>query len=261
MTTPKLWIEQAGQGDPILFISGLGYASWCWAGVRQAFSPRYRAVTFDNRGTGRSEKPAGPYSIPMMADDAARVLDQCGIERAHVVGHSMGGYIAQTLALQHPQRLRALVLVGTGPGGSQATPVPAETQAAWASAADLSPQEYARRTMPLSFAPGWTDRHPDEFEQFLHQRLEFPTPSANWRAQFDACVEYFERGVEVEKIRAPTLVIHGRQDRIVPHENGALIARRLPGARFVSLEGIGHLPYLEDPASFERLLREFLSQQ
>lgn len=261
MKTPKLWVEQAGTGDAVLCIAGLGYASWCWAGVRQALAPRYRMVTFDNRGTGRSDKPDGPYSIPMMADDAARVLDECGIARAHVIGHSMGGYIAQTLALNHARRVRSLVLVGTSPGGPDTLPVPQETRLAWQNAAHLSPQDYARATMPHSFAPGWTEKHPQRFEELLRSRLEYPTPAANWRAQFDACVEFIERGVAVEKIRVPALVIHGRADGVVPHDNGAAIARRLPGARLVSLEGIGHLPYLEDPPGFERLLREFLDPQ
>lgn len=258
---PQLWIEQAGDGAPVLCISGLGYASWCWADLSDALQTDYRVIRFDNRGTGRSDKPAGPYSMALMADDAARVLDHCGIGQAHVIGHSMGGYIAQTLALRHAPRVRSLILVGTSPGGPQTLPVPQETQAAWQSAAQLSPAEYARTTMPRSFAPGWTERNPLRFEEILAQRLQFPTPAANWRAQFEACIEYVERGVPVENIRVPALVIHGQDDRVVPHANGEVLARRLPGARFASLPGIGHLPYLEDAPGFTRLVREFLGNQ
>jgi pimeloyl-ACP methyl ester carboxylesterase len=263
---PSLWIEQSssgqpGQAAPVLMISGLGYSSWCWADLRQALSPDYRVVTFDNRGTGRSDKPPGPYSIPMMADDAARVLDQCEISEAHVIGHSMGGYIAQTLALRHPQRVRSLVLIGTSPGGGQTLPVPQETQLAWENAAKLTPAEYARSTMPRSFAPGWTEKNPARFEELLGRRLEFPTPPQCWLEQFKACVEYVEQGVPVEEIRVPALVVHGREDRVVPHENGAVLARRLPGARFASLEGVGHLPYLEQPEHFLPLAREHLARK
>lgn len=258
---PSLWIEQTGQGEPVLMISGLGYSSWCWAELRQALSPDYRVVTFDNRGTGRSDKPPGPYSIPMMADDAARVLDECGISAAQVIGHSMGGYIAQTLALRHPRRVRSLLLIGTSPGGQGTLPVPQETQTAWQSAAKLPPALYARSTMPRSFAPGWTEKNPQRFEEYLRRRLEFPTPPECWLAQFQACADYVTHGVEVETLRVPALVIHGREDAVVPHENGEVLARRLPGARFISMPGIGHLPYLEDPEGFTRRAREFLGKQ
>ena len=258
---PSLWIEQTGRGAPLLLIAGLGYSSWCWADVRQALKSDYRVVTFDNRGTGRSDKPPAPYSMSMMADDAVRVLDECGLADAHVIGHSMGGYIAQTLTLRHPDRVRSLILVGTSPGGQQTAPVPAETQASWRKAATLPPADYARSTMPRSFAPGWTEKNPQRFEQFLQQRLQFPTPAANWLAQFNACAEHVEQGVKVEAILQPTLVIHGTEDGVVPHENGVLLAQRLPNARFVSLPGIGHLPYLEDPEGFYRLARKFLAEQ
>ncbi len=258
---PALWIEQSGRGAPLLMISGLGYSSWCWAELRQALQSEYRVVTFDNRGTGRSDKPPGPYSIPMMADDAARVLTQCKIAAAHVIGHSMGGYIAQTLALRHPRRVRSLILVGTSPGGRGALPVPQETQIAWQSAARLPPADYARSTMAHSFAPGWTQKHPQRYEEFLQRRLEYPTPPECWLAQFKACGEFVEPGVAVETLRVPALVIHGREDRVVPHENGETLARRLPGARFVSMPGVGHLPYLENAAEFTRLVREFLGKQ
>lgn len=261
---PNLWIEPpdpSARGAPLLMISGLGYSSWCWRELRGALSPDYRVVTFDNRGTGRSDKPPGPYSIPMMADDAVRVLDQCHVTDAHIIGHSMGGYIAQTLTLRHPQRVRSLILVGTSPGGRGTVPIPQETQTAWQNALRLSPADYARRTMPHSFAPGWTEKHPRRFEEFLQRRLEFPTPAECWLAQFQGCGEYVTQGVEVEDIRVPALVIHGREDAIVPHKNGEVLARRLPGAQFVSLPGVGHLPYLEDVEGFTRLAREFLKKQ
>lgn len=261
---PFLWIEPSGpsaRGAPVLMISGLGYSSWCWADLRQALSPDYRVITFDNRGTGRSDKPPGPYSIPMMADDAARVLDQCGMADAHVIGHSMGGYIAQTLALRQPKRVRSLILVGTSPGGQGTLPVPQETQTAWQNAAQLAPALYARSTMPRSFAPGWTEKNPRQFEEFLQRRLEFPTPPECWLAQFHGCGEYVTQGVKVEEIHVPALVIHGREDAVVPHKNGEVLARRLPGAQFVSLPGIGHLPYLEDAGGFTQLAREFLVKQ
>jgi len=254
----KLWVEPGGAGAPVLLVAGLGYASWCWRELREQLGAGLSLNAFDNRGAGRSDKPAGPYSIAQLADDAAAVLDGLGLPRVAVLGHSMGGYIALTLALRHPQRVRSLVLVGTSPGGPDTQPVPEETLNTWKLAGSLPPAEYARRSMPRSFAPGWSEAHPERFESILARRLEFPTPAPSWLAQYQACAEYVARGIDAGAIEAPALVIHGEQDRVVPHANGALLARRLRHADFVSLPRAGHLPFLEDPAGFAGLVRDRL---
>jgi 3-oxoadipate enol-lactonase len=255
----RFWVEDSGgDGEPLLLVSGLGYSSWCWAELRDLLRGRWRVVSFDNRGTGRSAQPAGPYSIAMLADDAASMLEACGVETAHVLGHSMGGYIALTLARRHPQRVRSLVLVSTAGGGRGCLPLPEDTRAAWLAAAGLPPEQYARRTMPLSFAPGWTERHPKRFERYLRSRLQHPTPPACWAAQFQACEQYFAEGVGAEQIAQPALVIHGTADRVIPFANGELLASQLPNARLLRLDGVGHLPYLEEPERFASAVREFL---
>lgn len=254
----KFWVESVGQGTPVLCISGLGYSAWCWDELRDTLSATHRVITFDNRGTGRSNKPAGLYSIPMLADDAAAVLDALSIPKANVIGHSMGGYITQTLALRHPAKVRSLTLIGTSPGGAGTEPFPPETAQAWQAAAGLPPTDYARRTMPFSFAPGWSDAHAQLFEQYLQRRLRHPTPSECWLAQYQACVEYAAAGVAVENISAPALVIHGDQDRVVPFANGRLLAQRLSGARWLPMPGVGHVPYLESRAECTRAIFDFL---
>lgn len=251
--------DSGGEGVPLLMISGLGYSSWCWSDLRKALTGQNRVITFDNRGTGRSDKPAGPYTIEMLADDAAHALDQCIAPTAHVVGHSMGGYIAQTLALRHPRRVSSLVLVGTAAGGPDCLPVPDETLESWKQSAGLSPEQYARSTMPHSFAPGWTERNAEAFERYLAMRLEYPTPPECWLAQFQTCEKFFEQGVAADRIRQPVLVIHGDKDQVVPHANGEMLAAKLPDARFVSLKGQGHLPYLEDEPGFVELLKSFVT--
>jgi len=191
-----------------------------------------------------------------MADDAAEALQG---RQAHVAGFSMGGYIAQTLALRHPELVERLVLIGTGTGGPDYLPTAAETISAWEANADKAPADFACATMPLSFRPGWTDEHPEEFEQLVGARLEYPTPPECWRSQYDACWRFVQQRTHVEEITARTLVVHGDADRIVPYENGLELARRIPVSEFVQFEGAGHLLFLESPEDFNRTVEEFVS--
>ncbi|HVT34896.1 MAG TPA: alpha/beta fold hydrolase [Nevskiaceae bacterium] len=254
----SLWTRSQGQGEPLLLISGLGYSSWCWYELAPALAHTRRVITFDNRGTGLSDKAAGPYSIAMLADDAARVLDAHGIAQADVIGHSMGGYIAQALALNHAQRVRRLVLVGTSAGGVDSVPLPEATRAAWEASAKLPPEQSVRMNMPASFSPGWTDAHPQRFEEFLRRRLVNPTPPLCWQQQYNACVDFFVQGSPVERIAHDTLVIHGTEDRVVPYANGEILSRRLPHARLETFDGVGHIPYLEQPQRFVDALHTHL---
>lgn len=251
----RLHADELGDGPPLLLLNGLGYANWAWQRQLPDWSRRFRCIAVENRGTGRSPKPPGPYSLEAMADDAAEMLDG---RRAHVCGYSMGGYLAQTLALRHPQLVERLVLVCTATGGPRIVPTPPETAATWEANAGRTPPEFARATMPLSFRPGWTDEHADEFEALLADRLEHPTPPECWRAQYDACLDWTSRVSPVEEIDAPTLVVHGDADRIVSYENGVELARRT-GARLETFAGAGHLLFLEEAHRFNRMVASFLT--
>ena len=259
MVERRLHVEEHGDGPPLLLVTGLGYAVWCWAGQLAAFAERHRTIVFDNRGSGRSFKPPGPYSIEELADDAASVLDERGIDRAHVLGYSMGGFVAQTLALRRPELVDRLVLVATSPGGSEAQRQPRETARAWAAASGLAPEDYVRATWPLSWQRGWPEEHPAEYEDLFRARLEFPTPPECWAAQYEACRAYDVAGVPAEAIGASTLVVHGDDDRVVPYANGELLARRIPGAQLETFAGHGHLLALEDPERFNAAVLEFLA--
>jgi pimeloyl-ACP methyl ester carboxylesterase len=254
-----LHVEERGEGPPLLLIAGLGYAVWCWTRNLDELAARHRTIAFDNRGSGRSPKPPGPYSIEELADDAAWVLESRRVERAHVLGHSMGGFVALTLAVRRPELVDRLVLVATSPGGPGRYPQPEETARAWAAARGLPPEEFARATWPCSWQRGWPEAHPDEYEALLRARLAFPTPPECWAAQYAACRAYDEAGVPVERVAAPTLVLHGDDDRVVDYRNGELLARRIPGARLETFAGHGHLLPLEDPSRFDAAVLEFLA--
>lgn len=249
-----------GSGRPrCLMLHGLGYASWETREMRTLLDPESGLWSVDNRGTGRSGPLTGPTSIQQLADDAAHAIDELGAPQI-VIGHSMGGYIAQALAATRPEQVEGLILIGTSPGGRAATPVPPSTVDAWRAAAGAPPEEYARRTMPLSFRPGWPGEHPDAYERLLAARLDFPTPEHTWRAQFAACEDHLAHGIDPRRITVPTLVIHGTADRIVPVANGRLLALALPRAQYLEIEGAGHVVHLERPGLLAEHLMAFTTR-
>jgi pimeloyl-ACP methyl ester carboxylesterase len=247
-------------GFPLLLITGLGDSRYTARAQWAAYATRRRVLAFDNRGTGLSAKPPGPYSIELMADDAASVLDARGIEQADVYGYSMGGYIALTLAIRRPELVRSLVLACTGPGGPEHEPPPPETIELWMQAVQLPREEAVRSAYRTAFTPGWTDDHPEEYERWVAARLDPPTPVECWLAQVEAVDRYHDVGVDVEQIDMPALVIHGDRDRVVPVSNGRLLAERMPHAELVVLPGQGHAPMLEEPAEFGAIVCGFLDR-
>jgi pimeloyl-ACP methyl ester carboxylesterase len=256
-STQQLYVEEHGDGEPLLLIEGLGQSMWAWRDQIPVFARHFRTIAFDTRGTGRSYVPDKPYGIDELARDAADIINE---RAAHVVGLSMGGYVALTLALARPELVRSLVLVGTGAGGPNRVPRPQEVRDGFEAAIGLPFDEYGRRTMPLTFSPGWTERHPERFEEILAARSEHPTPDATLDAHLQACYAFYGQGCEVERIEASALVVHGDADVIVPVENGRALASRLPNARYVELPGRGHNVQLEDPETVNQLVLEFLAE-
>ena len=257
----RLWVQNTGHGPTTLFLSGLGYSSWCWTEIcDHIIAHNHRAVCVDNRGVGRSDMPRVNYTIERMADDAAEVLAALGISEATVVGHSMGGYIALQLALRHPAVVHSLVLVATTSGGAGCTPVPKTTLEAWHRAATLPPVDYARHTMPLSFAHDWPAHNANRYEQYLAARVEFPTASHVWQQQLKACQDHLSAGVAVDAIGARITIVHGDDDHIVPFANACHLASQANDANLVPMVGAGHLCFLEKPDQFADILTQHLGR-
>jgi 3-oxoadipate enol-lactonase len=245
--------ESHSAGPAVLLILGLGYARWGWEPVVPGLAERYRVLTFDNRGIGDSDKPAGPYTARVMAGDAVQVLDEAQVERAHVVGASLGGMIAQELAVHAPGRVEKLVLCCTTPGGAGAFPIPEATLRLITDAPSLAPDVALRRFVDNALG---ADPPAGLAEEIYRRRVEDPPDPAGWLAQAAAGTTF--GGVD-GAISAETLVLHGSADNVVDHRNADLLAARIPGARVHVLPGAGHLFFWEQPDRFVRIVTEFLS--
>lgn len=254
----ELYYEEAGQGPPILFISGLGYWRWCWFRQVPFLSRSFRVITFDNRGVGDSDKPDVPYTIPLLARDAADLVRGLGHERVYVAGHSMGGMIAQELALAEPALVAGLVLVGTTAGGpGHVAPDPAALQAL-VPRPDLTHEENMRLAFPVAVAPGYFDRNPDDLEEMVRVRMSRPTPLYAYHRQLGAARAWGGSAGRLAGLAVPTLVVHGDQDALVPLANGRRLAELIPDAGFCVIPGTGHLPFIEAAPMFNRVVAEFL---
>lgn len=249
--------ERHGNGPPLLLVHGLGYARWGWEPVLPGLAERFSVVSVDNRGIGASDAPPGPYTAAELAADAVQVLDEAGIERAHVVGTSLGGMIAQELALGYPTRVDGLVLACTTPGGPRAHPMPQATVALMAEAATLEPTVALRRFVENALAPETVAARPEIVERIMAHRLRTAQSPAAWAAQAAAGAT-FDAYDRLGALAAPTLVQHGDEDVVVDPRNADLLVELLPGARLERFPGTGHLFFWEEPERFVASVGAFL---
>ena len=249
--------ERHGSGAPLLLIHGLGYARWGWEPVLPGLAERFDVVLFDNRGIGESDAPPGPYTAGEMADDAIQVLDEAGVDRAHVVGTSLGGMVAQELALGYPDRVDRLVLACTTPGGPKAHPMPQQTLTLMAEAAKLEPAVALRRFVENALAPATVAEHPGLVDRIMAHRLETAQQPAAWAAQAAAGATFDAYG-RLGALAAPALVQHGDEDVVVDPRNADLLVELLPDARLERFPGTGHLFFWEAPERFVSSVSAFL---
>ena len=249
--------QDAPDADWVLLIHGLGYARWGWEPVVDDLAASFRVVLFDNRGIGGSEVPEGPYTATEMAQDAVAVLEDAGIERSHVIGTSLGGMIAQELAVAAPERVDRLVLVASTPGVETGHPMPEVTQQLIARMPEMDPEEALRTAIENALSDTTVDQAPEVVERILHHRTTTPQDPAGWQAQAAAGTQY-EGGEQLREIDAPTLIIHGSEDVVVDPRNADVLAELIPDAQVERIDGVGHLSFWESPERFVRLVSEFL---
>lgn len=234
----KIWWDSVGAGNPVLLIQGLGYPSDASWRILPALASRHRVITVDNRGVGRSDSPAGAWTIEAMAADAIAALDAAGVSHAHVAGFSMGGLICQEIALTRPDLVCTLTLGCTSPGGKDAIPLTAETAEQFTDLGNLPPEEAAWRASKVCYAQATSH---DEIQADIRVRLPHSGDRRGYLHQLQAVAQYEGAGGRLHQWSGPTLVVHGDRDLIVPVSNSEVLRSYLPHADVVVYPGAGHI--------------------
>lgn len=251
--------EIDGTGEPLLMIMGITGSKYHWLGFEKQFRLDYMTVRFDNRGVGETSAPEPPYPIKQMAADAAGLLDALSIDRAHVFGVSMGGMIAQELALGWPDRVRSLVLGCTHFGGMKQIHPPLEVQERAFMIAGKGAQRAMQDILSVNLTPRFMAERPDVVEHLTKYGLENRMKREGLAGQLYAVSDHDTAG-RLGAIKTPVLVIAGDQDELIPPRNSVEIAGLIPQARLTLLPGIGHMFWIEAPGDAAHHIRRFLQE-
>jgi len=250
-------LDGPSDAETVAFVEGLSYGTWMWRWQREALGEDYRTLVWDNRGTGDSGEPEGPYTTEQMAADFEAVLDDAGVASAHVVGASLGGMIAQQYALEY-DRAESLTLLATTPGGEDAVPVPEETRQRMLDVpAEYDRAESVRYKMRPAVTDEFWENHGDVIDQIVEWRLDTDPSDRAYEWQSAAAVA-FNASDRLDEIDLPTLVLHGTADRVVPFENAELLEAGIPEATLEPIEGGSHLCFIERADTVNDRLRQFL---
>jgi pimeloyl-ACP methyl ester carboxylesterase len=256
----EMYYENAGEGDPVVLVTGYGADLFQWALQVPELAQSYTVYMIDNRGVGLTDKPDGPYTIKMMADDLAGFFDAAEIDTAHLVGHSMGGMISQQFALDHPDRLRSLTLASTTcrvPNGAELVLM------LWTDILEkLGNEAFVNNVIAWCFTFDFVDT---QFESLMMMRQmmlehfqERPLLPEPFRSQC-AAASSFNLEDQIQNITVPTMVLVGRDDILTPPKFSEEIAKRIPGSSLNIIEG-GHAYNQEAPSAFNKALLEFFQK-
>jgi 3-oxoadipate enol-lactonase len=241
----------------LALVQGMGFDRMGWQPVLGNLGRHFRLVLIDNRGSGRSDRPAGAFAVADMVGDVLAVLDTVGIHRAHVLGASLGGMVAQELAITHPERVDSLVLASTTPGWPFAYPMPAASVWLIAATADMTAGVALRRHTENALSARTVQHRPQLVDHLVRLQDSRPADTGVLSAQARAGARYAGQ-LRQARIRARTLVVHGDADTVVDPRNARLLAERIPGARLVTFADLGHLLFWEDPDGFADVVASFL---
>ncbi len=255
----NIYYEVYGEGFPLVMIIGLSAnIDWWTKDVIESLAEDFKLVIFDNRGTGKTSKTDIDFSIKMLADDTAGLMDALGFKRFHVLGISMGGMIAQELTLNYPERIEKLILGCTNCGGSKQIPPSAEViEILRTPKDDMTPEELINGTIPLLYTENFIKNNPDFIEYYKQELLKSPIAPDIFQRQVKAILN-FNICLKLKKVTVPTLIIHGKKDILIPYENADIIAKRIPNSKVILLDNSAHIFFQPDSAKVINYIKEFL---
>jgi pimeloyl-ACP methyl ester carboxylesterase len=259
-TGPTIHYVRRGEGEPLLLIQGMSGNHLAWGEPFLAALERdFDLVAYDHRGVGRSSSVTDPFAITDLADDAAALIDALGWDSAHVVGISMGGMVAQELALRNPQRIRTLTLGCTYCGGEGSALASSQVSTKLAEAMMSGDPDRAIATAyEVNVSPGYgADK--SAYATFYEMATALPTPVPVIMLQMQA-IQAHNTLDRLGEISAPTLVIHGMVDEMLPYSNAVLIASRIPNAQLETLEDVGHMFWWEQPQRSAEAIRALVER-
>ena len=247
-----------GSGDPVILIGGFTMVKESWGLQVQGLAKHFRVITFDNRGVGETSYPARPFTISDLTADTVGLLDALEFDATHVFGVSMGGLIAQTIALDYPHRVRKAVLGCTTHGGSHAVQASGDVMESLGKATDptMPVEEAVRAWTAILFSRRFIDEEPARLDEFVRFSIR-NWPSPEGAAGQIGALSVFNVRRRLGEIRCPVLAITGSEDRMMPPENAKRLAEGIPGARHYVVQGAGHGFFLERPEEVNRVLIEF----
>jgi 3-oxoadipate enol-lactonase len=255
----RLYYEVTGDGPYLLLVSGIGGGTWSWFGQVPFFERRYRVITVDNRGVGQSSMPPPPYRMDQFAGDLLGLLDHLQVSETFVMGLSMGGMIAQELALLAGSRIRALVLGCTHCGGSERIPPKPEVLARFVNNDGLTIEQIVDKNLPFFFSARCRETQPERVATYRRVQIEAPLqPPHAFLGQVDA-IRTFACCERLRGLTVPTLVVNGSEDVLVPPANAPILDGFIPSARMVEFPGAGHALHVECRDELNQLAHEFFA--
>lgn len=255
----RIYYESHGEGYPLVLIRGLGSNADHWYAQVPDLSRHYRVITFDNRGIARSIDPGAPFTIPDLAEDTIGLMNALGIEQAHVLGLSLGGMIAQEMAIRHPKRIKGLILVVTLCGGQHQILAEDAVREKLMRMVVEGSADARIKAIEVFFAARTIRERPQVLQAYAEVSMKYPAGVEILQRQYEAVARHdtYDR---LDRIKAPTLVLTGEEDVLIPPGNSAILAERIPGAELRVIPGGGHQIMIEQPHACNQAIVAFLQK-